>query len=212
MTRAPDHLLDNPEDTGQPKPELTPGQKILETMARHKLTLESVFVPWSQSRDKDSKDERGNPVRTFQYVCTLKRDGRPILMTGYGMGIAHSPTYKATGHGKRDRYIFNKALAWETEHGIRVNHMCLTQGYENFHGSHKNKILPEPESVMHCLIMDSDVLDAGGFESWASDFGYDTDSRKAESIYKACLEIALKLRAGLGESIMAELREAGQDY
>ena len=36
--------------------------------------------------------------------------------------------------------------------------------------------------------------------------------RKAEAIYKACLEIALQLRSGLGDAIINELREAGQDY
>lgn len=35
---------------------------------------------------------------------------------------------------------------------------------------------------------------AGDFESWCGEFGYDTDSRKAESIYRACIEISGKLR------------------
>ena len=42
--------------------------------------------------------------------------------------------------------------------------------------------------------------------------GYDPDSRKAEGIYRACLELALKLRNGLGEKLLAELREAVADY
>lgn len=44
------------------------------------------------------------------------------------------------------------------------------------------------------------------------ELGYDPDSRKAEAIYKACLEIALKLRNALGEDGLAKLREAAQDY
>jgi hypothetical protein len=73
-------------------------------------------------------------------------------------------------------------------------------------------IMPDACDVLHSLLMDSEVLDSNSFESWASDFGYDPDSRKAESIYRACLEIGLKVRNGLGESIVAELRAAFQDY
>lgn len=65
-----------------------------------------------------------------------------------------------------------------------------------------------------------EVFAAGGFENWASEYGYDTDSRKAESIYQACLDIALKLRGdialklrgAIGDSGMVELQTAFQDY
>jgi hypothetical protein len=60
--------------------------------------------------------------------------------------------------------------------------------------------------------MDADAIDHATFADWASDFGYETDSRQAERIYKQCLEIGLKLRAMLGDSTLSELREAAQDY
>ncbi len=37
-------------------------------------------------------------------------------------------------------------------------------------------------------------------------------SRKAEAIYRACIETALQLRAGIGEAAMSALRDACQDY
>lgn len=70
---------------------------------------------------------------------------------------------------------------------------------------------PTPAGIFYCLCRDYDVMDSGGFEDWASDFGYDTDSRKAENIYKACMEQSLKLRAVLGETRIYELRELTQD-
>jgi hypothetical protein len=73
-------------------------------------------------------------------------------------------------------------------------------------------IQPNALDVLHSLAMDSDVLDAGGFESWASDLGYDTDSRKAEQTYRACLDLALKLRAALGDSGLSDLRNAFEGY
>jgi hypothetical protein len=71
---------------------------------------------------------------------------------------------------------------------------------------------PTAASVLYCLLSDSDALDSPTLEEWASDLGYDTDSRKAEQIYRACIENGLKLRRVLGESNMVKLRELLQDY
>lgn len=48
--------------------------------------------------------------------------------------------------------------------------------------------------VLFSLTTDADVLNHPNFESWAPEFGYDTDSRHAEAIYRACLENSLKIR------------------
>ena len=42
---------------------------------------------------------------------------------------------------------------------------------------------PTLQDILSCLIMDADGADALTFEEWCSDFGYDTDSRKAERIF-----------------------------
>jgi len=73
-------------------------------------------------------------------------------------------------------------------------------------------LVPKDADVMHSLSLDASVLDTGTFEEWASEFGYDTDSRAAEATYRACLDIALKLRSMIGEAGMQLLRDAGQDY
>ena len=71
---------------------------------------------------------------------------------------------------------------------------------------------PDIKDVLYSLILDSNVLNYPEFEEWASDCGYETDSRKAESIYRDCLKNALKMRGSLGESLLAQLSEAFQDY
>ena len=43
------------------------------------------------------------------------------------------------------------------------------------------------------------------FEEWAGDFGYDSDSRRAEATYNACVESAKKLKEFLGEQLFSEL-------
>jgi hypothetical protein len=50
-----------------------------------------------------------------------------------------------------------------------------------------------------------EAMDAGRFEAWADGFGMDTDSREAESIYRACLDHVDKL-AGL-RLTRAEMRQ-----
>ena len=50
------------------------------------------------------------------------------------------------------------------------------------------------------------------YEDWSGELGYDVDSRKGEATYRQCLEIALKLRAMIGNDSLDTLRELFQDY
>ena len=74
------------------------------------------------------------------------------------------------------------------------------------------KPVPPPAlgDVLHSLALDSRVLDEGGFENWAESLGYSTDSRRAESIYRECVEIATKLRGALGGRVLEEMQLAGE--
>ena len=57
---------------------------------------------------------------------------------------------------------------------------------------------PTAADVLDCLASDSAGTDMD-FESWASDYGYSEDSRKAEQTYKACQREAHKLQRFLGD-------------
>lgn len=209
------------------------------------LTVESVFVPFSQSRNKAEKHKGLN------WKVTVKRNGRDVLTTDYGAGIGHCPGYKAntvpTGFRAPDRFrkcgtpypgtssAYRRATpaealgdyraaicAAECESGVAMEFDYSPAAGSDFKprrvrapGATSSKpvpIMPEPRDVIYSLVMDSSVLDSGCFEQWAAEFGYDTDSRAAESIYRACLEIALKMRAALGDDGMCKLQETFQDY
>jgi len=59
---------------------------------------------------------------------------------------------------------------------------------------------PSAGDVLSCLIMDAcSYENATDFEDFCRDFGYDTDSRKAERIYKALEVQAPKVRRFLGD-------------
>jgi hypothetical protein len=55
-------------------------------------------------------------------------------------------------------------------------------------------------------------FDAQTFEDWCSDYGYDSDSRKAESIWKSCDEIGRNLARAFTAQELEELREAVSNH
>ena len=60
---------------------------------------------------------------------------------------------------------------------------------------------PDCASVLDCLASDAASYDQSrDFDEWASDFGYDTDSRKAEKTYRVCGEQSKELRHFLGDA------------
>jgi hypothetical protein len=65
---------------------------------------------------------------------------------------------------------------------------------------------PEAVDVLSCLANDAaGVENAGGFEDWCAEYGYETDSRKAERIYKTCIHQSKRLRQFLGGEAYEQL-------
>jgi hypothetical protein len=71
---------------------------------------------------------------------------------------------------------------------------------------------PKLVDVLYSLISDAEAASYSSFEDWAQCFGFDSDSIKAEKIYKDCLATYVKLRAMLGDENLKALTEAFQDY
>lgn len=202
------------------------GLKLDSLIKANDLGARFEFVPFSQSRNakprKEMTREGEKPWRSLNWRVTFTRGGRDLFTTEYSAGLAHCPAYKKaqkSGAGRTDSMIADKVITAEIEGGFELRYAPDSA----FHGfavtipnpdpnspagsKIKKAIVPALRDVWASVLNDSDVLDSGGFESWASDYGYDTDSRNAESVYKACLEIGLKVRAALGDSLMATMRE-----
>ena len=65
---------------------------------------------------------------------------------------------------------------------------------------------PTLAEVLDCLASDASGVDnAQSFEDWANEYGYDTDSRKAEATYRACEKQAQELKALLGQDAYNQL-------
>lgn len=63
---------------------------------------------------------------------------------------------------------------------------------------------PNVGDVLDSLIGDASCADQS-FEDFCRDFGYDSDSRKAEAIYHACRKTMRRLRAFLGQDAYDQL-------
>lgn len=182
----------------------TTAESIEQTAAELGLSMTAEFVPWSQSRNKGEKQP------SLNWKIKLAKNGRDFLTTDYMQGNGYCQAYKAEAKelGDRDSLMRAEAIKLECETGK------LYRVWPGGGVGVSDKRTPPPRlaDVLYSLASDADAIDAGGFEQWAGDLGYDTDSRKAEAIYRQCLETALKLRSALGESGLAKLREAVRDY
>lgn len=172
------------------------------------LTITSEFVPFSKSRNAKPSKRDGKPWRSLNWVVTLYRNGKPVLTTEYSAGEAFCPAYKRFKARSYEQY---QAIKYETETGREVTE--IFHGVCNGNpGNRETPILPDPLDVISSLVLDSEALQYSTYEDWADSLGYDPDSRDGERIYRQCLEYALKLRAAIGESGLAQLRTAFQDY
>ena len=178
--------------------------KLIET---YNISMKCTFVPFTES--KNCKDSSANWFKepnwpSLNWKVEILRSGRPILHTVYSAGLAHIPGYKHSSH----------ISLYESE----VLSNAIQKGRVPMHQEPRIATpgkVPDPkiEDVLYCLLSDGSAdFDAQRFEDWCTDLGYDTDSRKAESIYRECLRIGQALRGALGEYVIAELREAFQDY
>jgi hypothetical protein len=99
---------------------------------------------------------------------------------------------------------------WE-HHAYTVK---VTRGAESFETAYKQGLAhedgPSLVAVLACLMSDASAGELGSFEDFCGEFGYDTDSRRAESAYNACRDAAAAMRRMLGEHFetAAELARA----
>jgi hypothetical protein len=174
-------------------------EKIQAVIAELGLSMTADFFPWSQSRRAGEKEPSLSwKVTLFRTAPTPGVGAKVILATDYSAGSGHCPSYK--------QLVPGEFLAGQQ--AIMIRRECET-GRSQGRGKH---ILPEMADVLSCLISEADAIDHTDFESWADSLGYDSDSRKAEAVYQACLKTALALRNALGEDGLRKLRDAFQDY
>lgn len=171
------------------------------------LNITAKFAPFSQSRNASESN------RSLNWLCTITKNGKPIAGLGsidYMQGIGFAPSHKSPpkfSDGRVDKWAQSAAAKVESETGK----VARVMGDGRAAPSSQPIVAPTADDVLHALCLDSDVLDHASFESWAAEFGCDSDSRKGESTYRLCLAIALAMRAAIGDSELAKLRSLGNE-
>lgn len=94
---------------------------------------------------------------------------------------------------------------WQARHykvTIKKDGRSFTTYYSQGMGIERE---PELRDVLDCLANDAQT--DGTFEDFCDTFGYDTDSRNAERIYKAVIRNSNKLKKLLGEEAYNQIIE-----
>jgi hypothetical protein len=135
-------------------------------------------------------DDANERVKMNHWACMLEASGQQMVVyfsKGDGLRVwkATSRTIGGRVKGTRAAMPLKRTVAWEQD------------------------TMPEPPSlieVLDCLAMDANGIEnASSFEDWCGEYGYDTDSRKAEKTYRICARQVEKLRAMLGREAYEEL-------
>jgi hypothetical protein len=210
---------------------------LLILIGRLGLSVSSEFIPFSQSRNAKANAKPGERSLNWQ-VTVHNAAGHPILTTYYSAGVGHCPAYRQGPLERREqsptptrphRVLVHKTDAahmveFETERGIAARSVYYTAGGDpevtpqreivgdKTPKTQYKKINPATLDVLYCLVSDAEAGDFASFEEWAESFGFDSDSRRAESAYRDCLATYLKLRAAIGDDGLAQLREGFADF
>lgn len=177
---------------------MTPDQAI----EKYNLRIESRFIPFRESRNKD------NEFKSLNWKVSIFRGVRKILEIDYSCCEGHCPAYKKKWESP---YLKKLAIDAEVTYG-----RIAKKGFGSIgiavHTSKDQKIEPDIRDVICCVVRDADVINYSDFNSWAYEYGYDTDSRKAFDMYQECVKYAISLISAVGAGGIVELTEAFSDY
>lgn len=175
-------------------------QALIDLMTLHQIVIEATFIPFSKSRNAKPKPKLSD--RSLNWTITLKKADRIVYQSNYGAGIGHCPAYRQG----RITLEIEEGIIFETEHGKQAK-----RGYSISGPLAGAPITPDTASVLSSLLSDGDAINYPTYDAWASELGYDVDSRKGEAIYRECLACGLALRAAFGDVLLAELAELARE-
>jgi len=190
------------------------GAQIIDAII-DRLGLSMTYTPTtrepSDPSDKDSV--RWNKEASHWAIKVSRKDSRYSIETVYSMGAAHR-RWRSGGGVKleaRGRYSEQQLQQLGFVPGKRVEWQT---GKQTAWLKEARRVLSEPtppdlRDVLWSLCLDSMAYEnAASFEDYAIEYGYSTDSRKAERIYRECGETCKKLKAMIGLEVMQEVAAA----
>lgn len=125
--------------------------------------------------DKDTRDI---------YTITIKRNSREYTFD-YGQSINDSGFYVMVGKRRTDidRYYLDSKNLFSVAKKVNWD---FNRKFDKIH----KPIAPNAYSVLACMTK----YDPGDFKNFCDDYGYDTDSKKAEKVYDAVFDEWLNMQ------------------
>lgn len=81
--------------------------------------------------------------------------------------------------------------------GKRLGNATMRLYFSKGYGHHG--VEPTAAEVLDCLASDASGVDDNDFDDWCAEYGYETDSRRAEKTFKVCKQQAQRLNKFLGD-------------
>lgn len=172
-------------------------KEITNTLEQMGFKFDFEFIPYSKSRNAGEWESIN-----WKVTVSHKNRTKPLVVD-YSQGIGNLPKYL---QGKRT-FSVSRAIRKAIETGKLYDP-------NSSYAIPKGKVsAPSAADIMYSLHLDgSPDFDALSFEEWASDLGYDTDSRKAEQIFGECRRIGAWIRGAIGTDGIETLRTMFEDY
>lgn len=176
------------------------------------LTYTATFQPRPQPRETVEHPQ-------LHWLITLS-NGKQSAQFPYFEGIAHVQGYQQppwNGRMTIAQAEEQKQYRKTCETGLLYNTTDRSAAFGTVKGKQP---APDLLDVLYCLVSDASVRHVSTYEEWASDYGYDADSRKGEETYRACQKQTTDLLRVLGGGTVGrnaldrleKLEELFQDY
>lgn len=144
-----------------------------------------------RQRQTRLKEERENPMNKMN---VQEQSLPPVQMTDLcaSRGVTIESTFVAKT--KRDNW---ECFEWAVMLSFQDRRYVTPYYCGIGHAKAGKPTPPSAAAVLASLCSDATSADRTTFEDWCGDLGYDTDSRKAEKMYHACIKTNAELRAFL---------------
>lgn len=184
-------------------------QTIAKYIAKHGIT--STAVPVSQNPNMHDKK-----WQAYHYLVTLSNAKGQTMVVHYSVGtgiVERAAKEKPLKSPKWRDYSGTSGQKPFSSSNLRSSWPNTLWGEEQRKSQERylqeyaeTTYKPDTVSVLGCLVSDASGIEfSPRFEDWATDLGYDTDSRKAYATFQTCLQQAAELRGFLGNAAFDEL-------
>jgi len=145
-----------------------------------------------------------------EWRVTIELNGKSYS-DKYMTGIGHRKLAFGVKNEGRKYYTISGVVAFSDKEACEKNLLLVPHIHLNNDGTirKEDKGYPKAWEVVCAWLGDANC--DMSFESWASEYGYNSDSISYREIYLHCQRIRDGIRRVFGDAMLAELHEAAQD-